>query len=206
VADGLSRLAERAPPFDASRPGDAQAIVILGGGGQRNFAPEYGGPVAEEILLERLTYGAYLSHRTGLPVLVSGAPSEARVMQATLSRDLGVEPRWIEGNSRDTYQNARFSERLLSEAGITRIILVTSSTHEWRATQEFRAVGLQVTPAPAGVLSERETGVFRFVPGTAALGRSTAALYELIGEPARRIQAALGVRERFDPGVRHGAF
>jgi hypothetical protein len=28
--------------------------------------------------------------------------------------------------------------------------------------------------------------------------RSSAAVYELIGEPARRVQAALGVRERFD--------
>ncbi|HUI60647.1 MAG TPA: YdcF family protein [Steroidobacteraceae bacterium] len=206
IADGLSRLAERYPPFDVGRPSDAQAIVILGGGGQRTFAPEYGGPVAEEILLERLMYGAFLAHRTGLPVLISGAPAEALVMQATLSRDLGVEPRWMEGKSRDTFQNAQFSQRMLSEAGITRVLLVTSSTHEWRAVQEFRAAGLQVTPAPAGVLAPRETGIFRFVPGTAALGRSTAALYELLGEPARRIQAALGVRERFDPSVRHGTF
>jgi hypothetical protein len=34
------------------------------------------------------------------------------------------------------------------------------------------------------------------------LARSNAALYELIGEPMRRLQAALGIRERFDRKVR----
>src|ERR1700722_4053818 len=44
VADALSRLAEHYPPLDLSRPSGAQAIVILGGGGWRDTAPEYGGP------------------------------------------------------------------------------------------------------------------------------------------------------------------
>jgi uncharacterized SAM-binding protein YcdF (DUF218 family) len=198
VADAVSHLAEHYPALDLSKPTNAQAIVILGGGGVREFAPEYGGPSAENVLLERLSYGAFVARRTGLPILVSGAPSEAIVMRTSLLRDFGTSTRWTENQSRDTYENARFSARILSAEGIKRIILVTGSAHLWRAAHEFQSVGLDVVPAPAGVRAPREPGALRFVPEAAALMRSSAAVYELIGEPARRVQAALGVRERFE--------
>jgi uncharacterized SAM-binding protein YcdF (DUF218 family) len=201
VADRLSELAEGYPPFDPAKPTDAQAVVILGGGGERLKAPEYGGPVAEPILLERLMLGAYLARRLALPVLVSGAPSEAISMPATLTRSFGVTPTWIEGRSRDTYENAQLSARILFPAGVKRVILVTTSTHEWRAAHEFMAAGFQVYPAPAGMLATRELGIFKLVPGPTALWRSNAAVYELIGEPMRRVQAALGIREKFDRKV-----
>jgi len=50
----------------------AQAIVILGGGGYRYAAPEYGGPAPSLRCWNRLTYGAFVARRTSLPVLVSG--------------------------------------------------------------------------------------------------------------------------------------
>jgi uncharacterized SAM-binding protein YcdF (DUF218 family) len=201
VANRLSHLAERCPPFDPGIPTGAQAVVILGGGGQRLWAPEYGGPVVEPILLERLTLGAYLARRLSLPVLISGAPVEVASMSATLSRNFEVTPRWIEGHSRDTYENAHLSARILLPAGVKRVILVTSSTHEWRAAHEFMSTGLEVVPAPAGILAPRELGIFKYLPEPAALWRSHAAIYELIGEPMRQLQASLGVRERFDRRV-----
>jgi uncharacterized SAM-binding protein YcdF (DUF218 family) len=197
-ADSISRLAERYPALDLGKPTNAQAIVILGGGGHRNWAPEFAGPVADNLLLERLSYGAYLSRRTSLPILISGAPDESVAMRTTLARDLGVPARWVEDQSLDTYQNARLSVRLLRANGVKRIILVTSSTHIWRAAHEFQQVGLDVVPAPSGVLAPRELGVFRFVPSPSALLRSHLAIYELIGEPARELQSALGVREKLD--------
>jgi len=205
AADGLAALAERDPALNPDRPVNAQAVVVLGGGGERNHAPEYNGAMAEPIMLERLTLAAFLAHHYSLPLAVSGAATEVPAMSATLARNLGVRPRWIEGSSRDTYENAQLSARMLLPAGIKRIVLVTSSAHEWRATQEFMAAGFDVVPAPAGVLDARETGVFRFIPNPAALVRSHAAVYELIGEPMRRLQAALGVRERFDNAVRKPA-
>jgi uncharacterized SAM-binding protein YcdF (DUF218 family) len=126
-------------------------------------------------------------------------------MSETLSRNFAVAPRWIERNSRDTYENAQLSARILLPAGVKRIVLVTSSAHEWRAAHEFMAAGFDVVPAPAGVLGYREPGMFRFIPSAGALLRSHAAVYELIGEPMRRLQAALGVRERFDRSVRGAA-
>ena len=97
VSDVLTRFAERYPPLDPSKPVDAQAIVILGGGGVR-MAPEYGGWAAEADALERVSYAAFLVRRTGLPVLVSGTREEAQGMSATLTRDLGVRVRWAENH------------------------------------------------------------------------------------------------------------
>ncbi|MDB6082604.1 MAG: transrane protein [Gammaproteobacteria bacterium] len=198
IADALSQIAERYPALDLSQPTNAQAIVIIGGGGVRRFAPEYQGPAPEYVLLDRLSYGAFVARRTGLPILVSGAPDEALAMRTSLARDFGMPVRWVEGESRDTYQNAHFTAGILLGTGIKRIILVTMSTHMFRAAQEFRSVGFEVTPAPCGVWTPRERGALRFIPSPGALSRSNAALYELLGEPARRLQAALAIRERFD--------
>jgi uncharacterized SAM-binding protein YcdF (DUF218 family) len=205
VADGLSALAERCPPLNPDRPVNAQAVVVLGGGGERNDAPEYNGAIVESTALERLTLAAFLARHYSLPLAISGAPAEAPAMAATLSRNLGVTPRWVERGSRDTYENAQLSARILLPAGIKRIVLVTSSAHEWRAAHEFMAAGFDVVPAPAGVLSSREAGVFRIIPSPAALMRSNSAVYELLGEPMRRLQAAVGVRERFDRAVPRSA-
>ena len=198
VADQLSRFAERYPPLDPAQQTHAQAIVVLGGGDKRMDAPEYRGPVADAVLISRLAYGAFLARRMSLPVLVSGSPEEGIVMKATLSREFGVEARWVEAQSHDTYENAHFSAQMLRPEGVKRIILVTSSTHLWRAAHEFMGVGFDVVPAPEGLVTDSEVREFSFVPSPSGLTRSTAALYELIGEPMRRLQAATGVRERFD--------
>jgi uncharacterized SAM-binding protein YcdF (DUF218 family) len=195
VADVLARAAEREPALDLTRAPHAQAIVILGGGDERVAAGEYGGEAAPgSVLLERVTYAAFLAHHTALPVLVSGTAEEALAMRASLARDFGVEVRWVEDRSRDTFQNAQFSARLLKAAGVSRILLVTSSAHEWRASQEFASAGFTVVPAPSGVWAPRETGLLRYLPAPAALGRSSTALYELLGDLVRRGLAALGVR------------
>jgi uncharacterized SAM-binding protein YcdF (DUF218 family) len=67
VSDELTSLAETYPALDLRRAADAQAIVILGGGGQRAFAPEYQGPAADPALLERLSYGAISRTAPGCP-------------------------------------------------------------------------------------------------------------------------------------------
>lgn len=198
VADALFSLAERYPPLNYDAPTGAQAIVILGGGGERLFAAEYRGPAADGVLLERVTFGAFLARRTGLPLLVTGTKREAQAMQVTLSRNFGLGTRWIDDSSRDTYENARHSAGVLRPAGIHRIILVTSSEHLWRAAHEFEDAGLEVVPAPAGVRSS-ESHSWSLVPGPEALMRSHVAIYELIGEPFRKLLRTLAIRERFDP-------
>lgn len=194
ISDGLSALTERYPPVDLRLARDAQAIVILGGGGQRAYAPEYAGPAAEPFLLERLSYGAYLAKKTGLPILVTGFALEARAMHDTLLRNFGIEAHWVDSSAFDTFQNAQNSARILDADGVHRIILVTRATHMWRAAHEFSAAGLDVIPAPAGMLAVRNFSVLRYVPSAEALTRSQMAVYELVGESVRIFLAATHLR------------
>lgn len=185
VSDVLCGLAEHYPALDLRNAAGAQAIVILGGGGQRELAPEYGGPAADSVSLERLSYGAYVARKTGLPILVTGFRIEATAMQATLQRNFDIDPRWIDGAAFDTFSNAGNSARLLKADGIQRIILVTHATHMWRSVHEFTAAGLEVIPAPMGMLARRDPGMFLYVPEVDALRRSGTAINELLGEPVR---------------------
>ncbi len=194
LAGALSRTAQRCPPLDLTHPVQAQAIVILGGAAERIGAPEYGGePAVELSLLERVSYGAFVARRTGLPIAVSGA-REARPMRASLARDFGVGTRWMEERSRDTFQNAQFCADLLRPLGITRIVLVTDADHEWRAVHEFANAGFDVVPAPVGLYVSRPLEPSSFIPSDAALSSSTAALHELLGDLARRAFATLHLR------------
>jgi uncharacterized SAM-binding protein YcdF (DUF218 family) len=195
VAEALSRAAQRCPPLDLGRALQAQAIVILGGEGERLGAREYGGePAARLTLLERLNYGAFVARRTGLPVAVSGSPTETLAMRASLARDFGVGTRWIEDRSRDTFENAQFCSTLLRPLGITRIVLVTDADHEWRAMREFIAAGFSVVPAPVGLQVPQKISIRSFIPSAIALAGSTQALYELIGNVARALFEKLHLR------------
>jgi uncharacterized SAM-binding protein YcdF (DUF218 family) len=196
IADAITRLAEHYPALDPSQTDGAQAIVILGGGGQRDLAPEYGGPAAEPEELERLAYGAFLARRTALPVLVTGFGGEAVAMRATLRRNFDLDPRWVDEQSYDTFQNAHNTARILKPEGIHRVILVTRATHMRRSVHEVTAAGLEVIPAPFGILAPRDVGVLNYVPNVTALGRSYAACYELLGEPVRVVLAATHLRRQ----------
>ena len=194
VSDVFTNLAERYPPLDPRLGAGAQAVVILGGGGQRPFAPEYQGPAAEPYLLERLSYGAYVAQMTRLPILVTGYSIEAAAMRDTLHRNFGVDARWVDDRSFDTFQNAGNSARMLHADGVRRVILVTRATHMRRSVEEFRAAGMEVVPAPVGMLADRELGLYSYLPNTESLQRSYAAIYELLGEPVRRFLAASHLR------------
>jgi uncharacterized SAM-binding protein YcdF (DUF218 family) len=195
VADALARAAQRCPALDLTRPVQAQAVIILGGARERLDAPEYGGEPAVALeLLERINYGAFVARRTGLPVAVSGDHDEALAMRSSLARNFGLATRWVEDRSRDTFENAQFCAALLRPLGITRIVLVTSAEHEWRAAHEFRGAGFTVLPAPAGMHGRLQLRPRSFVPNVSALAGSTAALYELIGDLARQTFETLHIR------------
>jgi uncharacterized SAM-binding protein YcdF (DUF218 family) len=193
VAEALTRLAERYPALDLTRPLRAQAIVILGGGTQR-LAPEYGEPAAGLELLERVSYGAYVARRTGLPVLVSGSAREALAMRATLARDFGITTHWVNGESRDTFDDAQLSARLLRADGVERIVLVTTGTHEWRAAHEFLSAGLAVEPAPVHVWAPHPHDFKDYLPEALGLLESREALYEILGDLVRQVLAATHLR------------
>jgi uncharacterized SAM-binding protein YcdF (DUF218 family) len=198
VADALTRLAERYPALDLDRAPQAQAIVILSGSEPR-WAPEYNGPAVGLELLERVTYGAYVARRTGLPLLISGSAEDVDAMRAALWRHFGLPVRWVDGESRDTFDNAQFSARLLKADGVRRILLVTSAVHEWRAAQEFASAGLAVVPAPVHVWAAHRHEFTDYLPSPIGLLQSTDALHELLGDAMRELLAATHLRRHEAP-------
>ena len=193
VSHALVRSLEP-PALDLQRTGDAQAIVILGGGVRRN-AVEFGGDTLARLTLERVRYGALVARRTGLPVLVSGGSvyggtAEATLMKRALEQEFSVEVRWSEERSRDTHSNAVESAAILLPAGVKRVILVAHGFDMPRASAEFASAGLQVTPAPTQLAGERFSfdHVVELAPSMSALQASYYALYELLGEAARRVR------------------
>jgi uncharacterized SAM-binding protein YcdF (DUF218 family) len=127
---------------------------------------------------------------------VTGFEIEAAAMRATLQRNFGIEPRWIDANAYDTFENARNSVQLLKADGVQRIILVTRASHMRRSVAEFKAAGVEVVPAPVGMLGIRELNVMTFLPNPDALLRACSSLNELLGEPMRAFLAAAHLRRQ----------
>lgn len=191
VSDRLLRAVYDQGPLDFSHTRNAQAIVILGGGVRRD-AVEYGGDTVGRLTLDRVRYGARVARSTGLPILVTGGvvfrgEPEAAQMKRTLEEEFQVAVKWTEVISRNTRGNAIESSRILQASGIRNVILVGHSFDMPRALAEFRAAGLEVTPAPTHVPGGRFEGVLDLMPSLNALQSSYYALYELLAEGARRM-------------------
>src|ERR1700761_253677 len=194
VADALTRLVERYPAFNPAGATNAAAIVILGGVNGRTHAPEYGGqPAAELDLLDRLSYGAWLSRRTHLPILVTSDPDNVAAMAISLNRDFQTPAHWVDRDSHDTFENALNSAAMLQSDHVSSILLVTSSTPMWRAAREFSATGLTVIAAPVQLATLHELAPYRYLPSSEGMQRSNRAIYELLGEPVRELFVALHV-------------
>ena len=178
---------ETIPPIKAAElhNGGAGAIVILGSG--RRISPEYGGDTVSEVGLVRIRYGARLARETRLPVLVTGgrpdggSASEADLMAETLDQDFGVKVRWRETESINTIQNARFSAKILADAGIKRVILVTDASHMRRSIARFRSADIEVVPAPTAFHVRSSFTPLDFLPSAGGLLNSGKALHEWVG-------------------------
>jgi uncharacterized SAM-binding protein YcdF (DUF218 family) len=183
----IAPLENRIAPLVAPAAADAQAIVVLGGGRLAD-APEYDGKdVPNEITLARLRYAARLHRATGLPLLVTGGTpdgspeSEASTMARALQQDFAVPVRWLEEDSRNTAENAKYSTGILKPAGVRRILLVTDGIHMPRSRLIFEQAGLEVIPAPTILLSRDRLSAFHFLPSGEGMRRSHYAAHEWVG-------------------------
>ncbi|MES2415779.1 MAG: YdcF family protein [Pseudomonadota bacterium] len=178
------------------RAGKAQAIVILGGG-VSPAVPEYGGePQPGDRTFARLRYGVWLGKQTGLPVAVTGGvgwgtasdgrTSEADVIARIARLEYGLTPRWLEGQSRDTTQNAMLLAPILKRDGIRHVALVTDSWHMNRSVIAFERTGLTVTAAPIGYIPPDGHGFTRWLPSAGSLQASQLVLKEWLGIQAGR--------------------
>lgn len=175
------------PPAELDKQG-AQAIIVLGAG-RREDAGEYGMDTLNSLALERLRYAAFIAQRTDLPVLVSGGlakdghPPEAMLLMETIEAEFGVPIRWVESDSRTTFENARYSSQILQDSKIQRAFLVSHAWHMPRAVWSFRKFGMDVIPAPTVFAQWGDGGLIvqGFLPNARAMQKTAYAFHEYLG-------------------------
>jgi len=199
LSRGLLPSVQALPPATVAstlKQQDVQAIVVLGGG-VSPYAAEYDGPLLSSYTAARVHYGAWLARESGLPLAYAGGlgwanagtpghPTEAQAVQAMLRRANAPQPRWLDGSSRDTAENARNMAALLRPAGVQRVALVTHAFHMPRSVRAFEAVGLTVVPAPIGFTERRQRALLEWLPSTAGLEASHQVLREWLALRMRR--------------------
>lgn len=171
------------PPVNGPAP---QAIVLLGGDMSRNAPPAPPSDVGA-LSLERERAAARLARSTGLPILITGGqlgPGSDPVsvlMARSLSADFAVSTKWLEMDSKTTWQNAELSATLLQASGIHSVFIVTHAWHMRRAVLAFRHFGLEVTAAPTQIHRRGDLTVYDLFPRATAWSDSYYALHEWIG-------------------------
>jgi uncharacterized SAM-binding protein YcdF (DUF218 family) len=201
-AEGALHLLEaQTTPLEIRHPNDqpqaADAIVILGGGTYFH-APEYAGQdTIGDATLVRLRYGAKLQRETGKPILVTGGKplgnsiSEAQQMRIALEQDFRVPVRWTEEESDNTFENAHHSFRILQQAGIRKIYLVTHAWHMPRSAEIFRRAGFEVVEAPTAFTTRYQIDLLAFLPQAGSLNDSRIFIHEVIGLLWYRVKLAI---------------
>lgn len=151
-------LEQRFEAADLERAGPPVAgIIVLGGGadlqarGTRQIAGlnEAAERYTEAVALARRLPGARLVFSGGAGGLLRVEPPEAETA-GRLFEALGVakERVTLEAASRDTWENALFTARLVQPRPGERWLLVTSAGHMPRAMGAFRQAGFAVEPWP----------------------------------------------------------
>lgn len=181
---------------------EPRLIVALGGGAiSARFSPDNltgTSRVLSGDSATRATEAAALHLESGLPIALSGGSpletgveSEASAAFRVLLR-LGVpsEAITIEGESRNTWENAQF---LKDKTEFRSIYLVTSAFHMKRAIESFAAQGYSVTPRPTNQrVSAGGITFWDWLPTPSDLDDSVVALHEHIGRLFYRIRYGSG--------------
>jgi len=194
VAACLAQSLESFEALDVASIGDAEAIVVLGGGRYLDAA-EYGGAdTVSYDSLERVRYGAKLARELHLPLAVTGGVVMDNgdepigvLMARVLEEEFHTPVRWIEDRSSNTAQNAA---NLRSMLPVQHIVLVTHASHMRRSIDSFEGVGFKVVPAPMGFRVGKEItyGIFDWLPSASALGTSRSVLHEWLGMAYYRLR------------------
>lgn len=131
----------------------ADVIVIFGGNTQANranwFEPYNRATAVDRIDLAEALYLAGRAPR----ILISGGAREGKVSEAQiiarLLRQRGIPDTalLLENDSRNTYENARFTDITMRGQKLKTALLVTSALHMPRALASLQKRGIQATPA-----------------------------------------------------------
>ena len=142
----------------------AVGIIVLGGALSSGFIAETHGQVALNSAAERMTQAVELLDRhPEMPLIFSGFSGRFIRSQTSESdlalqffASLGVNTNRVilENQSRNTYENAKFTKELIDFAGEGPWILVTSAFHMPRAAEIFTDHDIEIIAYPTDFRSQ----------------------------------------------------
>jgi uncharacterized SAM-binding protein YcdF (DUF218 family) len=162
----LTRNLEDRFPANPLLPDHVDGIVILGGAIEPAISRAHR-QIALNDAAERMVQGAILArwHPEARVVFTGGSADPLRPdareapLAAALLVELGVDPQrlTVEDQSRNTYENAIFTERLVEPKPGQQWVLVTSARHMPRSVGAFRRAGWHVIAYPVDFSSAGDT-------------------------------------------------
>lgn len=180
-------------PLPQALPADLAGIIVLGGAIDPIETAARGIPSLNSsaermttfVKIARLYPSAKMVFSGGIGTLRRSKRTEAQVAKQLFS-DLGLDPANIvfEGNSRNTYENALYSQQLAHPEPGQTWLLITSAEHMPRAVGIFRQLNWQVLPYPVAYKSDTEYQASGF---GASLEKLDGAVREWCGLIAYRI-------------------
>jgi uncharacterized SAM-binding protein YcdF (DUF218 family) len=176
-------------PVELGQLPTVDAIVLLGGDVGLPLYPR----VDSEIMGNRTlhTFRLYKAGKAKL-ILISGGNvfpqtnvygesyySAALLSEWGIPNDVIV----VEPNSRNTYENAVETKKLLESLQVDKILLVTSAFHMPRALATFRTVGIDAIPAPSSylIVNVSKPAIFEWIPSLSNLGKMQRVIHEKLG-------------------------
>ena len=199
TADFLMRsLESKFRPASSQSPAlqTADVLIMLGGGATLDTPSLSGQGNLSGSGANRLLTIASLYRQTKLPIILSGGQvfpddgNEAQIAKRELML-LGVPETKIitEDKSKNTEQNALYTNVLLQRYGFRHPVLVTSAFHMQRSVLDFHLQGVSVVPYPTDYQSSLQPRFYinQFVPSAHALSLTSTAVHEYLGISAAKL-------------------
>ncbi len=188
VGSLLIKSLERQYRPPASVKGDV--IVMLGGGSFAGTPDIDGAGGLTGSSANRLLTAARIHKETGLPIIISAGKlysesgNEANIAKRKLAGlGIPVDKVIAEDKSRNTYENAKYTLKILKTRHFKKPILVTSAYHMRRSVMNFKKLGVSVEPYPTDYRSDINPSVHlnSFAPCYDGFANSGMAIREYIG-------------------------
>lgn len=183
-------LEDKYPPIQKESIQNADAIVVLGGA--INILTKYPQRIELGSSSDRMTESIELFHLKKAPILLftggSGVLFQQDLREATFAKiffnNFGIPDSSLilEDESKNTYENAIYSKKILAKKNLNKIILVTSAFHMDRSVRIFREQGFEVQAFPTDYKSLiHDLNWDVLIPNTGFLENSTIAIKEIVG-------------------------
>ena len=167
----------------------AGAIVVLGGDIGLPLAPRVNSEIGGNRVLH--AFRLYTAKKSKL-IIISGGNVFPQVgvepeayYTSELLKEWGIpsDAILIEGRSRNTYENAIETKKLLQARQIDKILLITSAFHMPRALATFRTADINAIPSPSSysIVNYSRPPILEWMPSLGNLGRMQAVIHEKLG-------------------------